>query len=104
MVEVIETEDGELIGVTARNTWFIKFYGITREEYDDVANVIKTLFNGKGYLYLREANRIFKEKIDEFKNIELRVENQRLKKELIEKEGTSVPKTLGMKWGVMEYE
>jgi hypothetical protein len=97
MVEVYETEDGELVGVSARNTWFIKFYGITREEYDDTTRVIKELFKGKGYLYLREANRIFTEKINELKNEEIVRENQALKQKLAEKDGARVPKTIGMR-------
>lgn len=99
MVEVYENEDGELVGVSARNTWFIKFYGITREEYDDTTKVIKQLFNGKGYLYLREANRIFSEKINELKNEEVVQENMLLKQKLAEKEGVKAPKTIGMRSG-----
>jgi hypothetical protein len=97
MVELIENEDGELVGVTARNVWYIKFYGITREEYDETCNVIKQLFGGEGYKYIAEANKLFKEIIDKQKNDELTAENSRLKEELLKKEARSVPKTLGIK-------
>jgi len=96
MVEVIE-QDGEIIGVEVRNTNFMKFNGLTWEEVQDTFDIIKVLFNRRGYLYLREANRMFKSKIDELKNNELLNENHKLKQKLEEKEGNSVPKTLGKK-------
>lgn len=96
MVEIIEN-DGELIGVSARNVWYIKFYGITREEYDETCNIIKQLFEGKGFKYITEANKLFKQIIEQQKNERLAIENEELKQKLAKKEGSSVPKTLGIK-------
>lgn len=96
MVELIETENG-LIGVSARNVWYVNIYGLTREEYDETCDVIRTLFAGRGYKYIAEANKIFKELIDKQKNEALILENQKLKSELKEKEASSVPKTIGSK-------
>ena len=95
MVEIIETEDGELVGVSARNVWYIKFYGITREEYDETCSIIKQLFAGKGYKYVTEANKLFKQIIEVNKNEALVAENQALKEKVEEKKVAGVPKTLG---------
>ena len=95
--EVVEVkdEDGEMVGVTARNTYFMKFYGLTREEYDDVCRLIKDQFQGKGYLYLREANRIFLESMYEAKYNKLLAENEELKKKIEEDKKSKTPKTMG---------
>ena len=94
MVEIIEDE-GELIGVEVRNTHFIKINGLTWEEVQDTFNIMRTMFERKGYLYLREANKMFKEKAEVLKNEALIAENQSLRHKLNEKQGAMAPKTIG---------
>jgi len=95
-IEVIE-EDGELIGVEVRNTKFMKFNGLTWEEVQDTFEVIRKLFDRQGYLYLREANKLFKKMIDDKEKALLEAENSELKQKLEEKSGVMAPKTLGRK-------
>lgn len=90
-----DIDDDDLVGVEVRNTNFIKINGLTWEEVQDTFEIIKTLFGRKGYLYLREANKMFKEKIVELKTNDLIAENQELKQKLSEKEASRSPKTLG---------
>jgi hypothetical protein len=95
MSEPLEIGEDELVGVEVRNTNFIKINGLTWEEVQDTFEIIKTLFNRRGYLYLREANRMFKDKIEALKNNDLVAENLSLKQKLEEKGASRVPKTLG---------
>lgn len=97
MVEVVETESGELVGVSARNVWYMNIYGLTREEYDETCDIIRKLFNGRGYKYVAEANKLFKQLIEQQKNDKIVAENEALKQKLAEKEASRLPKTIGNK-------
>lgn len=88
-------QDDELIGVEVRNTHFLKINGLTWEEVQDTFDIMKTLFDRRGYLYLREANKMFRERIDELKKQDLIAENLALKDKLAKKEGAGAPKTIG---------
>jgi hypothetical protein len=90
-----DIKDIDLVGVEVRNTNFIKINGLTWEEVQDTFEIMRKLFDRRGYLYLREANNIFKEKIKALENEDLIAENLALKKELEVKKGTAVPKTMG---------
>lgn len=95
---VITEELGdELIGVGSRNSWHIRINFLTEEEFRDTCNIIKNLFDKKGYKYIQESNKLFKEKIEEQKKSVLLEENKALKEKIAEKEALAVPKTLGNK-------
>lgn len=92
----MDLEQGEdLVGVEVRNTHFLKLNQLTWEEVQDTFDIMRTLFDRKGYLYLREANRLFREKIDDMKKQDIIAENLALKDKLAKKEGVSLPKTIG---------
>ena len=92
----MDLEQGEdLVGIEVRNTHFLKLNQLTWEEVQDTFDIMRTLFDRKGYLYLREANRIFREKIEDMKKHDVIAENLALKDKLAKKDGAMVPKTIG---------
>jgi len=92
----VSEEIGEdLVGVEVRNTHFIKINGLTWEEVQDTFEIMRVLFDRRGYLYLRQANKIFKEQIEELKKQDLVAENQQLKQKLADKDASKIPRTLG---------
>lgn len=97
MVEIMKDNDGELVGVEVRNSFYLKIYGLTEEEYKDACKNIKEVFGGKGYKYIAWANDLLNKNREAQELEVLAAENQALKEKLAKKEGSSVPKTLGMK-------
>ncbi len=82
MVEVMRDGDGELVGVDVRNTFYIKVYGLTEEEYNETYSIMRDLFDRKGYKYIQEANRVFRRILSDLDKKNLVAENEKLKAEL----------------------
>ena len=75
-------EDGELIGVEARNTYYIKLRNLTQEEYEETCLIIKEVFGRRGYLYVRAANQYFSTLRDRQRIESLKQENEELRKRI----------------------